>query len=347
MSSSSRARLALGGLLGVALLAFFLRGVEWSALGAAFRGASKLELALVVLVTLFTYAVRAWRWGYLLQPLARVPFRDLFSVTVIGFMSGLLVPRAGEILRPYLIGRRHAVKTSAAFASIILERLFDLITMLLLFFSYLYILPLPEQQTRGPLLGFLKAGGAVAGAAALGVTLVLAAFHARADKVMALLDRLLKRLPERFARPIAGAVRAFAEGLAVLQAPLPHLLAIAAQSLLCWLSIAAGVHWTNRAFGLDLPFHTAFLILGFLTVGVAVPTPGNVGGFHESYRIALTQAFGVAPGPAVAAGLALHALSNLPVLVLGLVFLGREGLSLGKVATITEAAAKDSQEKNE
>lgn len=347
MSSGSRARLALGGLLGVALLAFFLRGVEWSALGAAFRDASKLELTLVVLLTLFTYAVRAWRWGYLLQPLARVPFKDLFSVTVIGFMSGLLVPRAGEILRPYLIGRRHAVKTSAAFASIILERLFDLITMLLLFFSYLYILPLPEQQTRGPLLGFLKVGGAIAGAGALAVTLILAAFHARADQVMAFLERLLERLPERFARPIAGAVRAFAQGLAVLQAPLRHLVAIAAQSLLTWLSIAAGVYWTNRAFGLDLPFHTAFLILGFLTVGVAVPTPGNVGGFHESYRIALTQAFGVAPGPAVAAGLALHALSNLPVLVLGIVFLGREGLSLGKVATITEAASKDSQEKNE
>ena len=347
MSSGGRARLALGGLAGVALLAFFLRGVEWSALGAAFRDASKLELGLVVLVTLFTYAVRAWRWGYLLRPLARVPFKDLFSVTVIGFMSGLLVPRAGEILRPYLIGRRHAVKTSAAFASIILERLLDLITMLALFFSYLYILPLPEQQTRGPLLGFLKAGGALAGAAALGVTLVLAAFHSRADQAMALVERVLRLLPERFARPIADAIRAFAQGLAVLQAPLPHLLAIAAQSLLTWLSIAAGVYWTNRAFGLDLPFHTAFLILGFLTVGVAVPTPGNVGGFHELYRIAMTQAFGVAAGPAVAAGLALHALSNLPVLVLGLLFLGREGLSLGKVATITEAAAKDSQEKTE
>lgn len=336
MTEGRAGRLWLGGLLGIALLVFFLRGVQWSALGEAFRAADKLDLALVVLVTLGTYLARAWRWGYLLAPLARVPFARLFSVTVVGFMSGLVVPRAGEILRPYLVGRRHGVKTSAAFASIILERLFDLITVVLLFGLYLYALPAPPQQTRGPLLGVLRVGGLLAGLGALLVTVVLAIFHAHADRAMAWLDRLLGLLPARLARPISEAARAFSAGLAVLQAPLPHLLAIAGQSLLVWLLIAASIHFNNRAFGLALPFHSAFLIVGFLTVGVAVPTPGMVGGFHESYRIAMTQAFGAAPEPAVAAGLALHALTNLPVLLLGLSFLPGEGLTVSRVAEITD-----------
>jgi hypothetical protein len=285
-----------------------------------------------------TYVVRAWRWGYLLAPLAKVPFPRLLSATVVGFMSGLFVPRAGEILRPYLVARRHGIKTSAAFASIILERLFDLITVVVLFGLYLYVLPTPAQQTRGPLLGVLRVSGAAVGLLALGITAVLAMFHAHAERAMALIDRCLSLLPARLARPVSDAARAFSAGLAVLQAPFAHLLLIAGQSLLTWLVIALGIYFNNLAFGLDLPFHTTFLIIGFLTVGVAVPTPGMVGGFHESYRLAMTQAFATAPEPAVAAGIALHALTSLPVLLIGLACLPGEGLTLGRVA---EIAAED------
>ena len=331
-------RLALGGLVGIVLLAFFLRGVQWDALRAAFASAHKGYLLIVLLSTVLTYLARAWRWGFLMRPLARVPFTRLLSATLIGFMSGLFVPRAGEILRPYLIARRHAVKTSAAFASIILERLFDLITVVALFGLYLYVLPTPPQQTRGSLIGVLRAGGAAVGLAALAVTVMLALLHAHTERAMAWFDRALSLLPPRLARPISDAVRSFSEGLGVLQAPPAQLLIIGAQSVLVWLTIALGIHFNNRAFGLELPFHTTFLIIGFLTVGVAVPTPGMVGGFHESYRIAMTQAYAVAAEPAVAAGIALHALTNLPVLLFGLACLPSEGLTLGRVA---EIAAKD------
>jgi uncharacterized protein (TIRG00374 family) len=135
--SATHRRLAVGGLLALGLLVLFFRGVDLTALRAAFRSADPRFLAGVVAATLVTYAVRAWRWGYLLAPLARVPFMRLFSVTLVGFMSGLIVPRAGEVVRPYLIARHHALATSAAFASIILERLVDLITVLGLFFLYL------------------------------------------------------------------------------------------------------------------------------------------------------------------------------------------------------------------
>lgn len=329
-------RLALGGLVAVALLAVFFHGVEWQALVAAFRSAHPGGLLLVVVATLLTYLLRAWRWGYLLAPITPVPFGRLFSATLVGFMSGLFIPRAGEVVRPYLIARRQGVATSAAFASIILERLVDLITVVILFGLYLYVLPHPSEQSRGALFNALRWGGGLAGLAALGVLAVLLAFHSYSEAALGYVERMLRWLPQRLARTLAEALRSFSGGLAVLRAPLRHLLAIAGQSLLVWLSIAAGIYANNLAFGIELPFHSTFLIIGFLTVGVAVPTPGMVGGFHESYRLAMTQAFGVAAGPAVAAGIAMHALSNLPVLVLGLLFLGREGLTLGKVAAVAE-----------
>src|SRR5262249_41371534 len=158
------------------------------------------------------------------------------------------------------------------------------------------------------------------------------AFHLHAERVMSFLDRLLARLPRRLASPVARELRVFGEGLGVLQAPARHLLMIAGQSVLLWLTIAAGLFLNNLAFGIVLPFHSTFLMPGFLPVGVAVPTPGMVGGFHEAYLLALTEAFGVDRGTAAAAGIASHALSNLPVLLMGLPLLGREGLTVAKVA---------------
>ncbi len=331
-----RWRLIAGALAAALLLALFFRGVDWKALGEAFKHANPWLLLGVVGATVMTYALRAWRWGFLLAPLARVPFADLFSATCVGFMSGLLVPRAGEVVRPYLVSRRYPIRTSAGFASIILERLVDLITVLLLFGVYLYVLPVPAAQTRGSLLSFLKLGGAVTGLGALGVLGVLLVLHAHAERAVALLERVLSPLPARIVQAVSHLVRSFAEGLAVLKASPGHLLVILGQSILVWLSICLSIYLNNRAFGLDLPFHTSFLMVAFLTVGVAIPTPGTVGGFHEFYLLALTQAYGVDKHTAAAAGIACHALTNLPVLVLGLAFLGREGLSMGRVAEMTE-----------
>jgi uncharacterized protein (TIRG00374 family) len=329
-------RSLLGGVLALVLLGLFFRGLDWRELGVAIRAAKPGYLAGVVVVTLLTYCARAWRWGELLRPLASVPFPRLYRVTMVGFMTGLVIPRAGEVVRPYLIARRYGLSTSSAFASIILERLVDLITVLCLFGAYLYVLPLPEAQTRGPLLGVLKAAGGFAALAAFAVLGLLLGFHLHAERAMALVDRCLGILPARFAKAISAAVRSFGAGLAVLEAPPARLLKILGQSLLVWLCIGLGIWLNNEAFGVHLPFHSVFLIVGFLTVGVAVPTPGMVGGFHESYRLALTQAYGVDVHTAAASGLVLHALSNLPVLVLGLVWLGGEGLTFGKVSEMTD-----------
>jgi hypothetical protein len=338
VTSRQALRLALGAAVAALLLAFFFRGLDWVALRTAFHEAEPWHLAAVAALTVAMYACRAWRWGYLLAPLTRARFPDLFSATTVGFMTGLVIPRAGEVVRPYLIGRRQGVRASAAFASIILERLIDLIVVLLLFGLYLYVLPLPAQQTRGPLLHGLKVAGALTGLGALVVLGVLVAFQVAGERALRPIDRVLGLLPARLSQPLSQMLRHFTAGLAVLRAPLGHLLALVAQSLVVWLLIALGLWINNLAFGIHLPFHSTFLMLAFLTVGVAVPTPGMVGGFHEFYLLALTQAFGVDKETAAAAGIAAHALTNLPVLFMGLALLPREGLTFRKVAHMTEEA---------
>jgi hypothetical protein len=322
-------------LLAFALLGFFFRGQDWAALGGALRDARMLPLAGLVLVTLAVYSVRAWRWGDLLLPLGRVGFADLFSATMVGFASGLLIPRAGELVRPWLVSRRHPIPTSAGFATIILERLVDLVTVLALFAAYLFVLPTPAAQIENRLTELLKLGGAVTGALAVGVLAFLLALHANAERVTALLERMLARFPRFVAEPCGRMLRAFSGGLAVLRAPLPQLAKIGLQSLAVWLLIALGFHLNHAAFGIVLPFHATFLLIAFLVVGVAIPTPGMVGGFHAFYLLALAEVFAVPRATAAAAALAAHALSNLPILAFGLVLLGREGLSLGRLVEAT------------
>jgi uncharacterized membrane protein YbhN (UPF0104 family) len=175
---------------------------------------------------------------------------------------------------------------------------------------------------------------------ALGVLVFLLALHANADRVVGLAEKLLARAPRWLAEPLGRMLHAFSEGLAVLRAPIPHLAKIGLQSLAVWLLIALGFHLNHIAFRIDLPFHATFLLIAFLVVGVAIPTPGMVGGFHAFYLIALSEVYGIDRATAAAAGIAAHALTNLPILVFGLALLGREGLSLGRVAEVTQDEQK-------
>jgi glycosyltransferase 2 family protein len=334
--SGQRGRLLAGVAAAFVLLAFFFRGMDWAALGGALRHANPVPLAGVVVTSVGVYCVRAWRWRQLLAPLGRVRFFDVLAATYVGFASGMLIPRAQEVVRPWLVSRRYPIPLSAGFATVVLERLIDLITVLVLFALYLFVLPVPAAQVSGAHMDAIKVAGAMAALGALVVLALLFALHTWPDAVVGGLEKLLARAPGWLAAPLGRAVRAFSEGLAVLRAPWPQQLGIAGQSLLLWLLIALGFQLNHVGFSIDLPFQATFLLIAFLVVGVSIPTPGMVGGFHAFYLLALTQVYGVDRATAAAAGIAAHALTNLPVLVIGLVLLGREGVTLGRVARVAE-----------
>lgn len=327
---SPRVKFLLGGLAAAALLAVFFRGVDWYALVEALGAGRPLPLAGLVLVTTAAYAVRAWRWGDILAPLGRVRNSDLLSATVVGYAASLVVPRSGELLRPWLISRRHPIRTSAGFATIIVERLVDVATVLVLLALCVFVLPVPASQIEGTPMELLKLGAATAAIAAVGVLAFLLALHSNAERMVSGLERLLAHTPRWLAEPLARLLRTFSAGLASLRAPYPHLAKIGLQSLAVWLLTALGFHLNHIAFGIDLPFHATFVLIAFLTVGEAIPTPGLVGGFHAFYLLALGGVYGIDSTTAVAAAITAHVLTNLPVLAAGFVLLDREGLSLGR-----------------
>lgn len=326
-------------LVTVALLAWFLRQANLGAVWHELRTARPWVLVLALVTTLITYLLRAYRWQYLLRPLGRTHFALVFRTTVIGFAANTLLPaRVGEFLRPYLLARREHLSVSASFATIILERLLDLLTVLLLFGLFVLLFAGHVSALDPKTFAAVKIGGLLFGAAAVTALLVIAFLSHRPALVTALVDRVSRLLPARFADSFAKMAHAFVEGLAVTRDP-RRLFGAMALSLPLWLSIATQIWLVTQAFHMTIPFTGSFLVVALLAVGVAVPTPGSVGGFHEAFRLAVTAFYGVPNDSAVAGAIVLHAMSFLPVTVLGAWFMFRDGLSLAGVQRLREEAA--------
>lgn len=332
------ARTVLILLLTVGLLAFAFRHTDFGRVWAETRQANGALLGLALLVTGVTYAMRAWRWQSLLAPIGATRFTNAFTATVIGFAASALLPaRAGEVMRPYLLARRENLNPASAFATIVLERLLDLAVVLLLFSAFVFTAP-PGVIAGDPAqLARVKFGGAVAAAAAVGGLGLLFALAGHPERLGRAALRVERVLPSRLAHLVARLVETFARGLAVLRVP-GRLLPALALSFPMWMSIAAGIWLTSLAFHITFPYTASFLVMTVLIVGVAAPTPGAIGGFHLAYQFAVTTFFGADPDRAAGAAIVLHAISFVPVTLLGVIFMLREGLTLTGARRMAEAA---------
>jgi uncharacterized protein (TIRG00374 family) len=326
--STSRARWsgALIGLLTLVLVWLFVRDLDGAALRRAFTSADLKLVGIAVLTTLQTYVIRAWRWQTMLRPLGQVHFAPAFRTTVIGFFP--FPARAGEVIRPYLLARQENLSFSATFATIILERALDLTAVLLLFAAAVPFLAIDV----GP---EIRAAGAAAAVAAVIGLAALFVFAGHPERVGQWVDRFSGWLPARAAAVVGAFARKFAEGLAVMRKPQALIISLA-WSLALWVSICLGIWLVSRAFGLTVSFAGTFLVVMYLVVGVALPTPGGAGGFHVMYKVAVTDHFGADPDVAAATEILLHLVSFGPVLVLGALFMWQDGVTLGGVKGISD-----------
>jgi uncharacterized membrane protein YbhN (UPF0104 family) len=121
-------------LLAILILWFFGRSLDWPKVWLSLQKANALFLVLATLIICFGYLLRAFRWRTLLTPITESSLRELFATTTIGFAAVFLFGRAGEVVRPlWLPMRDKRVRPSAALVTIGVERLCDLLAIVLLF----------------------------------------------------------------------------------------------------------------------------------------------------------------------------------------------------------------------
>jgi uncharacterized protein (TIRG00374 family) len=335
-------RTALVSILAIALFWWFLRHAR---LADVWQQVRRAQLELVALSFVFaglSYWARVVRWQYLLAPVGPTRFRTAFRATMIGFAASFVLPaRVGEVLRPYLLARQEGLSATATFATVVVERVLDLIAVLALLALFLWS---AEPTAMAP--GLLRSVRLAAGTTAL-ISLALMAgmilIASRPQQIAQLVLRAGRALPQRVVRALAQMAQMFSEGLAVAREPRPLLIAVV-WSFPLWVMIAAEAWCVTRAFGIDMSFTGGFLLQALLVIGVAVPTPGAVGGFHEAYRLGVTTFFGAQESSAVGAAIVLHAISFVPVTLIGILFMVQDGLDVRRLSGLAEMAPQGAPE---
>jgi glycosyltransferase 2 family protein len=322
--------------LGVSALCLWiaLRGLDLGHFWEVVRGANYWWLVPGVLVYFAAVWVRTWRWRSMLRHLAPVPLRTLFPVVVIGYMGNNVYPaRAGEVLRSYVLRRRTGVPISASLATVVLERLFDGLVMLLFVFVTLPFAPLP------PVFAALVTVFSTVFLGALAAFLVLAARPQRMSRLYAwMVDHLL---PASLRPRVHGLFDKFVTGLQSLRSP-RELAVIFLTSCLIWLAETLKYWFVMHAF----PFEVSFLVLMLMTAVVNLATtlpssPGYIGTF-DLPGIAVLSAYGVPPEIAASYTLVLHVALWLPITALGAIYMLMDHMGWRDIGRAAEARPETS-----
>jgi uncharacterized protein (TIRG00374 family) len=270
---------------------------------------------------------RAFRWRWLFPPGPPPP--GIVPATMIGYMANNVLPlRAGEVVRVYTAARRlreaEALSPTQAFwlaaATLVIERVLDSLALVLILTALVFITPVPARVEW--------AAGVLLAIDVIGVALLVTV--ARAPD---LARRLVARLTHRWPRLEHTALAMFETGLRGLEGirTPAHALRIAAWTPIIWILPAAAAWAMLRAVHLELPLLAGWVVIGFVGVGISVPSaPGYLGVFHFAAKLAL-EVFGVASSTALAYALIYHASAAIPITLIGWLYLLREHVSLGEV----------------
>ena len=276
--------------------------------------------------------LRAVRWHFLLRPVKPIAAARLFPVVVIGYMANDVLPaRLGELVRVYVLGEQEDVPKTTTLATIVVERLFDGIAMLLFVILVGLLVPLNSQITQ------IFRVAAIVFVTAL---IVLFGIGSSRERAIWLVQQGERLLPAKFEGRVASLAERFIEGLDCLQS-VPLSAMIFFLSIGAWLCEATMYFTLAQGFGLGLGFPAYMLTAAVANLGAMVPAaPGYIGTFDFG-ALASLRLFGANPGAAAGYVLVLHLALLLPVTLLGLVFLWRSNLSLRTVGQRSAMSSKE------
>ena len=319
--------------VGIGISIFFLfllfRKIDFDKLLAALGEMDYRYLFPAMLFTFISYFFRAVRWRFLLLPLKKTLMRNLFSATIIGYMANNLLPaRLGEFVRAYVLGEKESLDASAVFATLVLDRLFDGFTVILILVVTFFSVRLPPGMEK--IQHGLVMGGYVTLAFYVAVITFIFILKKQTVRAINLTAKLLKPFPARISEKVIPVLGSFIAGLRLSARPL-DVFSLFSSSLVIWTFAVLALDMVLRSFGITLPITASMFIMVFLVFAVMVPaSPGYVGTYHFACVTALT-AFNIKSEKALSVALMVHGVNFFPVILLGFYYLWRGKLSLAEV----------------
>jgi len=304
----------------------------------AFRNVNLDELLNILKTTNYLYvfigvfigvvagsAIRALRWGVLLEPVKEgIGLKNLFATTVIGYMMNNLFPRSGEVVRPYLLGRHENISRASAFATIIVERIIDTIMFLLMFgIALIYF----KDRITNSIPNINSA--VIILSAVIFLMLVWIIFMIlKPELSLRIVKFFTKFLPDKLHNKVDDIFISLLNGFDVLKKP-SLFFRIALYSMLLWAAYLASTYIPFYSFGILTAtdgtgmlrgLWDANLLLVLINVAMFIPSPAATGPYHYICKVTLVNMFGVSQANALGYGTATHAMAFVMFLVLGLYY---------------------------
>lgn len=321
-----RAGILLGIFLTLVFLALALHNIDPSKVVVALVNMDYRYVGLALLCTFSGYLLRATRWKIILAPAKDISTRSLYPVLMIGFMANNLLPlRVGELARAYLLGRKEAMSKSLALATIVVERVFDGLTLVFFLVIVVLAFPLPAWGQQMAYLSLLIFGIAL---------LVLVLLLYREGWALGVVSFLVRPLPSSLANRLQGMSRSFILGVTALR-DRRGIAGLVLSSLSVWILELSSYYLLTWALPLALPpsgrLGAAILVMVATNMGSLIPSsPGYVGPF-EYFGVLALVAFGVEKELALSYTIVSHAMQYIMVTVVGLLSLSLEGLTLASI----------------
>lgn len=315
-----RWKLLFGILVSIFFVWISVRGLNLPAVWAYMREANYGWLVPGVLVYFVAVWARTWRWHYLLRPIKAIPLPRLFPTVCIGYFGNNVYPaRAGEVIRAVVLKRDEGVSVSASLATVIVERVFDGLVMLLFVF---FALPFVGAEHIPPIYRTTVIIASILFFAALAVFLWMAFDPQRVTRLYAFFaDRFV---PARFRGPLDGFIARFMDGLKFLRSG-RDVLMVFVTSVVIWLLETVKYWFVTHAFGFVVSFIGLMLMNGVVNLTTTLPSaPGYVGTFEIGAKV--LAALGIDPQLALAYTVVLHAALWFPITVLGAFYMWRKAV---------------------
>ena len=324
--------------LALAILWWFGRKLDWGEVRQAVSHANPYLLGLAVLVISLAYFFRAARWGALLAPLSPASLRNLFIATTVGFGAVFLLGRTGEVVRPVVLPMLDAkIRPSASFVTIMVERIYDMIAVVLLFAVNLLWFQPPANA--GVEFGRVRLAGIILLLVASAGVFGLTQFRKKSQGAIGWIRKTLEGrrfVPARLTRAILSILEQLASALRVL-VNVRELAVTVGWSAMVWLAIALANLLVFRAFGLPFGLTQTVFVLGWSLVGSLVPTPGGAAGAFHAATAAGLISLGVQRETAAAISIVLHIVDFGPALIFGVYYIIRGDINLSRLRARTSS----------
>ena len=320
-------------LLTIVCLGFFLWNSNLHDVWKIIRSTSVPWFIAGLFINFMALVFRTVRWRKLLDVDGSPAFYPTFFANTVGYMLSTVLPiRAGDVARPALLARRTTVRFSAALGTVLTERILDLYSMLLLFVYY--VVRHWSDYAGSHAYTLIKSGAVAAIGVLAALTLLVIGILAFRERMRRLHAWAGKFVPHRFRDAWMRFFDSFAQSMQLARHPATLAVVLGATAGV-WFCLTAQFWFVLVANGHPLPFDSSFFISGLSTLGLAIPTPGGVGGFHKACQLVLTTFYGFSIDASVAVALLFHIVGTLPVVLTGLLLFAREGLRWKDVVSET------------